>query len=215
MLKLSSPMELNILHVFQTPHIGKAEYLTAFHVVIKKRTSTSCCAVLSRSGVSASLQPHGPVHGGLHHGPQPAGLLSPWGSPPWTKPAGLLSPWESPPRTTAGRAPLSMGVSTVDHSRTGSSVHGSLHHGPQLAGLLSPWDPPGSSLHGVSTVDHSRPGSSVHGVSTVDHSRPGSSVPGSSGQDLGAGRQFLLQQPSDHPLFPLLIFITNILGSCI
>ena len=45
-LTFSLLVELNALHVFQTPHIGKAEYLTAFHAVIKKRTLPSCCAVL-------------------------------------------------------------------------------------------------------------------------------------------------------------------------
>ena len=36
-----------------------------------------------------------------------------------------------------------------------------------------------------------------------------------SSQDTSLGRQFLLQPPSTHPLFPLLIFITKIVGSCI
>ena len=39
-LTLSFLVELNALHVFQTPHRGKAEYLTAFHAVIKKRTAS-------------------------------------------------------------------------------------------------------------------------------------------------------------------------------
>ena len=40
-LTLSFLVELNALHVFQTPRRGKAEYLTAFHAVIKKRTARS------------------------------------------------------------------------------------------------------------------------------------------------------------------------------
>ena len=40
-LTLSLLVELNALHVFQTPRRGKAEYLTAFHAVIKKRTARS------------------------------------------------------------------------------------------------------------------------------------------------------------------------------